>query len=78
MQMMDVGVLTVLPAFGEYYPDIGNMLIKYADIPSSLADTSLVHLYNLNPGSAIFTIDSDFLTYRDSRGKPLSIIAPFL
>ncbi len=40
------------------------LLSKYADIPMSLADASVVRLSELNPDAKVWTLDTDFKIYR--------------
>ncbi len=54
------------------------LLNKYNDQQTSLADISLLVLYNESIDSSIFTTDSDFLIYRDSNGNPLNLISPYI
>jgi len=54
------------------------LLNKYRDQKTSLADISLLVLYNETKDASIFTTDSDFLVYRDSKGKPLNLISPYI
>ncbi len=54
------------------------LLNKYRDQKTSLADVSLLALYNETKDASIFTTDSDFLVYRDSKGKPLNLISPYI
>lgn len=50
---------------------------KYHDLPASFADACLVRLAEKHPSSHIVTLDSDFLVYKTTKNKPLSIISPF-
>ena len=54
------------------------LLKKYQDIGTSIADISLVQLFNHTENSEILTTDSDFLIYRDSKGKPLNLRSPYI
>ncbi len=40
------------------------LLQKYADVPMSLADASIVRLSELHPDAKVWTLDSDFKIYR--------------
>jgi predicted nucleic acid-binding protein len=40
------------------------LLSKYADIPMSLADASIVSLSEFNPDAKVWTLDADFKIYR--------------
>lgn len=63
------------------YPDnsdlIHSMYSKYSDLPASFADVSLLSMIPPGKGTHIFTVDSDFLIYRDAKGNPLNLISPF-
>ncbi len=75
--MMNDGLLTVEPVLQKSFDEIFRIMTKYEDLPASFADVSLIHLYDQQKESKIFTIDSDFLIYRDTKGKPLNLISPY-
>jgi predicted nucleic acid-binding protein len=52
------------------------LLKKYADVPMSFADASLVRLSTSHPDYRIFTSDQDFLVYRKNRRERLPILMP--
>ena len=56
---------------------IHNLILKYQNISPSLADLCLVEMAEKRNSSNIFTIDSDFLIYRDSRGNTIDLISPY-
>ncbi len=72
------GILRIDPAFSESPTDYIELVLKYSDLPSSVADVSLVYLHSKLKNSVIFTLDSDFLVYKDKSGKPLRLVAPFV
>lgn len=49
----------------------------YTNLSCSFADAYLVQLYETLKNTTIFTIDSDFSNYRDSKDNPLSTISPY-
>lgn len=51
---------------------------KYKNVPCSFADANLLAMFENNKNSLIISTDSDFLIYRDSNGKPLNLISPYL
>jgi predicted nuclease of predicted toxin-antitoxin system len=53
------------------------LIQKYQDLPASVADASLLYVYNSTKQAIIMTLDSDFLIYRAKNGKPPTLIAPF-
>lgn len=52
------------------------LMEHYANVPMSFADACLVAMAELLPQARIFTLDRDFLIYRNG-DKPLALIAPF-
>jgi predicted nucleic acid-binding protein len=50
---------------------------RYNDQPISIADASLIRMSELQPESAIFTLDRDFLVYRRNGRQIIPLIAPF-
>jgi predicted nucleic acid-binding protein len=75
--MIDNHILSIESSFSEHSDTIFRRLIKYWDVHTSLADIHLLSLYDDKENAIIFTIDSDFLIYRDSKGKPLHLISPY-
>jgi predicted nucleic acid-binding protein len=55
---------------------IQSLMGQYESVPMSLADACLVRMAELRPGSAVFTIDNDFLIYRLNRNQPISVLMP--
>jgi len=53
------------------------LMERYASVPMSFADTCLVALAESTPDARIFTLDRDFLIYRQHEDKPLTLLAPF-
>jgi len=53
------------------------LIQKYQGLPASVADASLLYVYNSTKHAKILTLDFDFLIYRAKNGKPPTLIAPF-
>jgi predicted nucleic acid-binding protein len=53
------------------------LMERYANVPMSFADACLVALAESTPGARLFTLDRDFLIYRQHDDKPLTLLAPF-
>ena len=68
----------VVPAFDLHaeLPAIATLLRKYADVPMALADACLVRMAELHSDPVVFTVDSDFRTYRKNRRQVIPLIAP--
>src|SRR5262249_51507426 len=52
------------------------LIHKYADVPMSLADACLVRLAESNPGSVVFSLDTDFRIYRKHGRQPIPTLLP--
>jgi predicted nucleic acid-binding protein len=57
--------------------EVLKLVDKYQDLPASLADATLMVVYNSMKQAKILTLDSDFKIYRARDGKPPVLIAPF-
>lgn len=77
-EMIESGMMVVRSAIASNPKAVFEKINKYNDLKTSLADISLLVLYEEQKDSAIFTTDSDFLIYRDSQGKKLNLISPYL
>ena len=77
-ELIEQKLLQIISAFSTEPITCFNMVEKYVDLPSSVADISLVYVYSTTKNSIIFTLDSDFLIYKSSSGKPLKLVAPFV
>lgn len=77
-EMIESGMMEVRSAIVSNPKAVFEKMNKYNDLKTSLADISLLVLYEEQKESAIFTTDSDFLIYRDSQGKKLNLISPYL
>src|SRR6185436_11569104 len=55
---------------------ISRLLLKYEDVPMSLADACLVRMSELHDGARVFTTDSDFKLYRRHGRQTIPLIYP--
>lgn len=53
------------------------LMNRYANVPMSLADASLVRLSELHRDSRVFTLDRDFRQYRRHGRQVIPLIAPW-
>ncbi len=53
------------------------LMERYVNVPMSFADACLGALAESTPGARLFTLDRDFLIYRQHDDKPLALLAPF-
>ncbi|WP_421774443.1 type II toxin-antitoxin system VapC family toxin [Gracilimonas sp.] len=75
--MLDKDQLEVRSALRADKKRVFELFEKYSDQKTSLADVSLIVLYENEKSTPVFTTDSDFLVYRDQKGKPLQLISPY-
>ena len=79
LEMIERGMLTILPLASDDLPAIRKLLRQYADLPMDFADATLVHVAKREHIDRIFTLDRrDFSVYRLQRGKAFSIIPEFI
>lgn len=55
---------------------IQELMQRYDSVPISLADACLIRMAEINAGSTVFTIDSDFLIYRMNRTQMIPVLMP--
>ncbi len=76
LALLETGGLQ-LASLAELDPALLRQLIfRYRDVPMDLADACIVRLSELHPGSAVVTIDQDFLVYRRNRRQSIPLICP--
>lgn len=75
-ELLDSGLLTVEFSVLAERKALAKLIHKYADLPMSLADASLVRLAELHPGAAVFTLDSHFRVYRKNGRQQIPVIMP--
>jgi len=54
------------------------LLVRYQNVPMSLADACLVRMSEIYDNSAILTLDTDFKIYRKYRNEQIPVIMPDL
>lgn len=55
---------------------VSALMLRYANVPMSLADACLVRMAELHEGSAILTLDSDFRVYRKNGRQQIPLLIP--
>lgn len=74
---IDEGIVEVRNPYPDKKDVIHKLTLKYDNISPSLADLCLVVMTEEFNSCEVFTIDSDFLVYRDSNGTRLDLISPY-
>jgi predicted nucleic acid-binding protein len=55
---------------------VRKLVMKYANVPMSLADACLLRMSELAPRMAVITLDSDFRTYRRNGRQVVPVVMP--
>ena len=61
-------------SFADEVVAVTRLMQSYRDVPMSLADACLERLAELHPGMSVFTLDSDFLIYRQHGRQAIPLI----
>ncbi len=62
---------------GSEYKRVQQLMGRYADLPTSLADACLVRMAELIPNSRVMTLDRDFSIYRRHGRQSIPLLSPF-
>ena len=55
---------------------VDRLMRRYADVPISIADACLVRMSEIDAGSTLMTLDSDFRIYRRHGRQTIPLLAP--
>ena len=70
------GAIKVGLHFEDERAALRELMVRYRNVPMSLADATLVRLAELNDDSRVFTLDADFRIYRRHRNKIIPVLMP--
>ena len=76
LEMVNEGFLIIGMEISAHSGPLLTMVKRYASVPMSLADLCMVRLAELNPHSALWTLDSDFSVYRKNSRHVIPLITP--
>lgn len=76
LELVERGLLTIPFRLENQLSAIKGLLLRYKNIPMSLADGCLVRIAEQNANSVILTTDSDFRIYRKNKRKIIPTIMP--
>ncbi len=74
--LLETATLRVESMLGEAPRVITQLMRRWANVPMSLADASLVLLHERTPRSVVVTFGSDFGVYRTKKGRPIHTFTP--
>lgn len=70
------GLLRIDFDLGVEHKRVQQLMGRYADLPTSLADACLVRMAELSSNSRIMTLDSDFAVYRQHGRQAIPMLMP--
>jgi predicted nucleic acid-binding protein len=76
IDLLHSGFMTVPYHVSDDIFSVRYLIMKYADVPMSLADACLVRMAEHYRNSPVLTLDSDFQIYRRQNAEPVRIIIP--
>lgn len=76
LALVTAGVVEIRFALGDEAPRVKSLMERYASVPMSLADASLVRMAELDAGTSIATLDKDFFVYRCNGRQALRLLHP--
>lgn len=74
--MIADGYLQINFSLSDEADSVKALMKKYDNVPMSLADACIVRMSDLIKNSVVYTVDGDFLIYRNGGGKKISLIYP--
>jgi uncharacterized protein len=75
-EMLARNAVTIAFRLADHVAGVRALLRKYADVPMSVADASLVRMAEEKPQSPIITLDRDFQLYRKHGRQVIPLVAP--
>lgn len=76
-ELLQRGLLQIRFDLDTEHERVGQLLKRYADLPTSLADACLIRTAEVIPSSRVMTLDPDFLVYRRHGRQVIPLLAPF-
>ena len=76
IEMLQQGLLIIPFILSNEVDAINELMQKYSNVPTSLADASLVRMAEIYSESEVLTLDSDFYIYRKYNKQQIPLIIP--
>ncbi|MFL6194743.1 MAG: type II toxin-antitoxin system VapC family toxin [Thermoanaerobaculia bacterium] len=76
LDFVQQGLVAVELALKDEVAGVKKLLMRYGDVPISLADACMVRLAEVNPNGILWTIDSDFRIYRLNGRAAIPLLIP--
>lgn len=76
LALWERGLLAVTLSAEREKPAILTLMRRYADVPVSFADATLIRLSELHPKSKVWTLDAHFRIYRRNGRQVIQLLTP--
>jgi predicted nucleic acid-binding protein len=76
IKLLERGIVIVSFQLDKEYSRVGRLMLRYADVPMSLADACLVRMSEIIADCQILTLDSDFRIYRRNGRQVVPTVSP--
>jgi predicted nucleic acid-binding protein len=76
--LIEQGLFTVDFKLAAEAKVLERLMLKYMNLPMSLADACLVRLAEIHPNAVVLTLDRHFRIYRKHGRQPIMIVAPHM
>lgn len=76
LTLVEAGILRLDFSLANEVTAIKEIVMRYDNVPMSLADACLVRLSEMIKDSSVFTLDSDFWIYRRNGSEQIPLIIP--
>lgn len=76
LSLVEDGIVQVSFDLGAEVTAVRALMQRYANVPMSLADASLVRMSELSPRSTVITLDQDFAIYRRNKRQNIPRLSP--
>jgi predicted nucleic acid-binding protein len=76
LELVNRGLVRVAFRLDEQVAAVTRLLVKYLDVPMSLADACLVRMSEQDPAVRVLTLDRDFQVYRRHGRQLIPVIMP--
>lgn len=76
LALVERGLLRVAFRIAEEHAAVRRLMVKYRDVPASLADACLVRMAEQHSDSVVLTLDGDFRIYRRNGRQVIPLLTP--
>jgi predicted nucleic acid-binding protein len=76
LELVAGGAITIDFVLAKEMEAVKSLTKRFSNVPMSIADACLVRMTELEPDSAVLTLDSDFRLYRRNRRQVVPTIMP--